>query len=152
MAQQATTLLPEVRKHYGDLKNFIGGKWVDSHATEWLDDTNPATGGTIARVPFSPKEDIDAAVQAARSAWEEWRETPPISRGRYFFALRDLMEEHFEELARIVSQDQRCDGLPTSLTDGVRRPDGPVIDHCQLSGFHFQLKQRAYAAALVHGT
>ena len=105
MAQKTATLLPEVQKSYGDLKNFIGGKWVDSSATEWLDDTNPATGEKIARVPLSPKEDVDAAVQAAKAAWEEWRETPPISRGRHFFALRDLMEQHFEELARIVSQD-----------------------------------------------
>ena len=105
MAQKAATLLPEVQKSYGDLKNFIGGSWVDSTAAEWLDDTNPATGERIARVPLSPKEDIGAAVDAAKEAWVEWRETPPISRGRYFFALRDLMEEHFEELARIVSQD-----------------------------------------------
>jgi malonate-semialdehyde dehydrogenase (acetylating)/methylmalonate-semialdehyde dehydrogenase len=105
MAQKTATLLPEVQRNYGDLKNFIGGKWVDSTATEWLDDTNPATGERIARVPLSPKEDVDAAVQAAKDAWEEWRETPPISRARYFFTLRDLMEQHFEDLARIVSQD-----------------------------------------------
>lgn len=105
MSAQTSTLLPEVKKHYGNLKNYFGGAWVDSTATEWLEDTNPATGQTIARVPLSPKEDVDAAVQAARQAWEEWRETPPISRARYFFNLRDLMEEHFEELARIVTQD-----------------------------------------------
>src|SRR5512136_565606 len=105
MVTQTPTLLPEVQKNYGDLKNFIGGKWVDSTATEWLDDMNPATAERIARVPLSPKEDVDAAVQAAKAAWEEWRETPPISRARYFFALRDLMEQHFEDLARIVSQD-----------------------------------------------
>ena len=105
MVQKSATLLPEVQRDYGSLKNFIDGAWVDSTATEWLEDTNPATGERIARVPLSPREDVDAAVQAARAAWEEWRETPPISRARYFFALRDLMEEHFEELARIVSQD-----------------------------------------------
>ena len=105
MPPKTATLLPEVQKSYGTLKNFIGGKWVESTAKEWLDDTNPATGQTIARVPLSPKEDVDAAVQAALGAWEEWRETPPISRARYFFSLRDLMEQHFEELARIVSQD-----------------------------------------------
>ena len=102
---QKTTLLPEVKKHYGDLKNFIGGAWVESSASEWLDDTNPATGEVIARVPLSPRADVDAAVRAGLDAWEEWRETPPLSRARYFFTLRDLMEQHFEELARIVSQD-----------------------------------------------
>ncbi len=105
MTSHTSNLLPEVKTHYGDLKNFIGGKWVDSSATEWLEDTNPATGRKIARVPLSPKADVDAAVAAAREAWEEWRETPPISRARYFFTLRDLMEQHFEELARIVAQD-----------------------------------------------
>ena len=102
---QKTTLLPEVKKHYGDLKNFIGGAWVESSASEWLDDTTPATGEVIARVPLSPRADVDAAVRAGLDAWEEWRETPPLSRARYFFTLRDLMEQHFEELARIVSQD-----------------------------------------------
>ena len=102
---QKTTLLPEVKKHYGDLKNFIGGAWVESSASEWLDDTNPATGEVIARVPLSPRADVDAAVRAGLDAWEEWRETPPLSRARYFFTLRDLMEQHFEELARIVTQD-----------------------------------------------
>lgn len=105
MAQKTATLLPEVQTSYGTLKNLIGGKWVDSTAQEFLDDPNPATGQTIARVPLSPKEDVDAAAQVALAAWEEWRETPPISRARYFFKLRDLMEEHFEELARIVTQD-----------------------------------------------
>src|SRR3990170_693961 len=102
---QRATLLPEVKKHYGDLKNLVGGQWVDASATEWLDDTNPATDEVIARVPLSPKGDVDAAVQAALGAWEEWRETPPISRARYFFNLKNLMEAYFEELARIVSQD-----------------------------------------------
>jgi malonate-semialdehyde dehydrogenase (acetylating)/methylmalonate-semialdehyde dehydrogenase len=105
MAPQASTILPEVKKHYGDVRNFVGGKWMDSTATEWLDDTNPATGEVIARVPLSPKEDVDAAVQASLAAWEEWRETPPISRARCFFNLKNLMEEQFEEIARIVTQD-----------------------------------------------
>jgi malonate-semialdehyde dehydrogenase (acetylating)/methylmalonate-semialdehyde dehydrogenase len=100
-----TTLLPEVKAHYGDLRNFIGGEWRASGGSEWLEDPNPATGATIARVPLSPKEDVQAAVDAAQGAWEEWRETPPIARARHFFALRDLMEGAFEDLARVVSQD-----------------------------------------------
>jgi malonate-semialdehyde dehydrogenase (acetylating)/methylmalonate-semialdehyde dehydrogenase len=100
-----TTLLPEVKPHYGDLRNYIGGEWRAPSASEWLDDPNPATARTIARVPLSPKEDVQAAVDAASGAWEEWRETPPIARARHFFALRDLMEGAFEDLARIIAQD-----------------------------------------------
>src|SRR3990172_2744779 len=98
------TLLPEVKPSYGDLANFIGGEWRTPRATEWLEDANPANGRVIARVPLSTKEDVDEAVQAALAAWDEWRETPPLSRARYLFALRDLLEERFEDLARVLVQ------------------------------------------------
>ena len=100
-----TAVLPEVKKHFGDLKNYTGGEWRDSTATEWLEDPNPATGQVIARVPLSTKEDVDDAVQAALAAWDMWRETPPLARARYLFTLRDLMEQHAEDLSRVVVQD-----------------------------------------------
>jgi malonate-semialdehyde dehydrogenase (acetylating) / methylmalonate-semialdehyde dehydrogenase len=67
--------------------------------------TNPATAKTIAKVPLSSRDDIAAAVEAAERAWHRWRETPPLTRARHLFALRDLLERHFEDLARIVTQD-----------------------------------------------
>lgn len=102
---RTTTLLPEVKADYGDLRNYVGGEWRSPAGADWLADTNPATGERIARVPMSPKEEVAAAVEAAAGAWEEWRETPPIARARHLFALRDLMEQHFEDLARIIAQD-----------------------------------------------
>src|SRR6267143_3095815 len=99
------TLLPEVKKHYGDLKNYVGGACRDVKASEWLEDTNPATGLPIARVPLSSPEDVDGAVQEANAAWETWGETPPQDRARFFFTLRDLMESHLEDLSRVVAQD-----------------------------------------------
>src|SRR3989449_10647569 len=102
---RATNLLREVKSHYGDLKNYVGGTWRTPETSEWLEDTNPATGRVIARVPLSTKEDVDAAVQEALRAWDAWRETPPLDRARHFFTLRDLMEQHFEDLSRGVVQD-----------------------------------------------
>jgi len=102
---RATNLLREVKSHYGDLKNYVGGTWRTPETSEWLEDTNPATGRVIARVPLSTKEDVDVAVQEALRAWDVWRETPPLNRARYFFTLRDLMERHFEDLSRVVVQD-----------------------------------------------
>jgi malonate-semialdehyde dehydrogenase (acetylating) / methylmalonate-semialdehyde dehydrogenase len=98
-------LLPEIKSQYGDLKNFVGGKWTDPKTAEWLEDTNPATGQVIARVPLSTNEDVDVAVQEAVRAWDTWRETPPLDRARHFFSLRDLMEGSAEDLARVVVQD-----------------------------------------------
>ncbi len=102
---RGTTLLPEVKSHYGDLKNYVGGDWRTPETASWLEDTNPATGQVIARVPLSTKDDVDRAVQAALRAWDGWRETPPLDRARHFFVLRDLMEQHSEDLARVVVQD-----------------------------------------------
>src|SRR2546422_8821247 len=102
---RATKLLPEVKSHYGDLQNFVGGGWRTPQATEWIEDTNPATGRVIARVPLSTKEDVDVAVQEALRAWDLWRETPPLDRARDFFTLRGLMEPDFEDLSRGGVQD-----------------------------------------------
>src|SRR5438445_8625205 len=102
---RATKLLPEVKSHYGDLQNYVGGAWRTPHATEWIEDTNPATGRVIARVPLSTKEDVDVAVQEALRAWDVWRVTPPLNPERYVFTLRDLMERHFGDLSRVVGQD-----------------------------------------------
>src|SRR3989442_2475828 len=102
---RATKLLSELKSHYGDLQNYVGGAWRTPETAEWLEDTNPATGRVIARVPLSTKEDVDVAVQEALRAWDAWRETPPLDRARHFFTLRDLMEQHFEDLSRVVVQD-----------------------------------------------
>ncbi|HLN92729.1 MAG TPA: aldehyde dehydrogenase family protein, partial [Thermoanaerobaculia bacterium] len=51
------------------LRNFVGGRWVESHANELLDVYNPAKGEVIARTPLSTAEDLDAAVAAAKKAF-----------------------------------------------------------------------------------
>jgi malonate-semialdehyde dehydrogenase (acetylating)/methylmalonate-semialdehyde dehydrogenase len=87
------------------LKNYIGGSWVASSSREILDVHNPATGEAIARVPLSTAAEVTQAVAAARDAFQEWRETPPMVRSRTMFRLKALMEEHFEELARGLTQE-----------------------------------------------
>jgi len=86
------------------LKNFIGGEWVASKG-EVRDVVNPATGKVIARVPISTKAEFDQAVEAAREAYPDWRSTPPVARARCLFRLRELLEEHFEELSRIQTME-----------------------------------------------
>lgn len=87
------------------LGNFIGGRWVASRASEFLDVTNPARGEVIARTPLSTAEDVDAAVAAARKAFPGWRDTPPARRAQSLFKFKALLEEHFEELARLVTTE-----------------------------------------------
>jgi malonate-semialdehyde dehydrogenase (acetylating)/methylmalonate-semialdehyde dehydrogenase len=87
------------------LRNFIGGRWVPSHATEFLDVHNPARGEVIAKTPLSTARDVDAAVEAAKKAFPAWRDTPPVVRARVLFKFRQQLEDHFEELARIVTTE-----------------------------------------------
>jgi malonate-semialdehyde dehydrogenase (acetylating) / methylmalonate-semialdehyde dehydrogenase len=87
------------------LKNFINGQWVESSGTETLEVPNPATGEVLARVPISTKEDVDRAVQAAKKAFETWKNTPVPKRARIMFTFHHLLNEHHEELAKLVVQE-----------------------------------------------
>jgi len=99
-------VLSEVKKDYGKVRNFVNGEWVDSATKSWLDVKNPATTETIAKVPLSTKEEMTKAIEAAQEAWWAWRETPPVSRARVMFNLKAIMEREFENIARIISQEQ----------------------------------------------
>jgi malonate-semialdehyde dehydrogenase (acetylating) / methylmalonate-semialdehyde dehydrogenase len=85
------------------LKHYIGGAWVASASPRALDVLNPATARPFARVPLATADEVDRAVQAAQAAYPAWRETPPLVRARYLFRLKELLEQHFEDLARTVT-------------------------------------------------
>ena len=97
-------VLEEPIKGVPMVKNYIGGEWVESKG-KIIDVVNPVTCETIAKVGISTKEEIDAAVKAAQEAYPDWRRTPPVTRARYLFRLRELLEENFEEISRIQTQE-----------------------------------------------
>ena len=88
------------------VKNYINGAWVESETKEYGEVWCPATGEKIAEVPFSTAKDIDKAVQAAKKAYPEWRSTPPLTRARYFFKLKDLFEDAFEDISRTLVTEE----------------------------------------------
>lgn len=85
------------------LDNYIGGAWRASAAATFGEVRNPATDEVLARVPLGGGADVDQAVQAAQAAFDGWRRTPAVQRARYFFKLKQLMEQRFEEMARTVT-------------------------------------------------
>jgi len=97
-------ILEEPIKGVPLVKNFIGGEWVESKG-EIKDVVNPATYQTIAKVPISTRDEIDAAVKAAQEAYPDWRTTTPLARVRCLFRLKELLEENFEEVSRIQTQE-----------------------------------------------
>jgi malonate-semialdehyde dehydrogenase (acetylating)/methylmalonate-semialdehyde dehydrogenase len=96
MSSPATT-------HAPDLQNYIAGTWRRSSASQFFDVTNPATAELLARTPMSTAADVEAAVKAAAGAFPSWRRTPPGERVQYLFKLKNLLEEHLDDLARLVT-------------------------------------------------
>ena len=98
-------LLSEVRSYYGRLKLYVNGEWIDSESTQILHAVNPAKDEIIAEIPMTTKEEVDNAIEVAREAFEKWREVPVPTRVKYIYKLRALLEEHFEEISRIIVQN-----------------------------------------------
>src|SRR2546422_10331407 len=81
----------------------IGAERVPSRNGRTFETVDPATGEAIAEVAYAGPEDVDRAVAAARSAFDEgpWRKAPAAERARLINALAELVEEHADELAEL---------------------------------------------------
>ncbi len=97
-------ILEEPIKGCPTAKNYINGEWVESKG-ERIDVVNPATNKVIGQVGISTKEEIDSAVQAAQEAFHDWRRTPAVTRCRYLFRMLQLLEDNFEPLSRVQTQE-----------------------------------------------
>jgi len=86
-------------------KMFIGGEFVDSSSGETMEVLNPSTGEVIAEVPRGTSADVERAVTAAKSAWDEWRWKTPKDRMELLLKLADVIDENAVELARLESKN-----------------------------------------------
>lgn len=86
-------------------QNFIGGKWQAAREGRTFANYNPATGEVLGHFPLSSTADVDAAVAAARQAFEHWRLVPAPKRGEILFRVGELLSRHKEELARIMTRE-----------------------------------------------
>ena len=89
----------------GIVRNFIGGVWTQSASEPGIEVLNPATGNVLARTPAGSPLDVEQAVSAASAAFPEWRAIPAAERIQHLFRLKQLLEEHFEEIARITTTE-----------------------------------------------
>lgn len=104
-------------------QHLIDGQWVASRSGKTFDDIDPSTGDVIAKVAAGEAADIDAAVQAARRAFETgpWPRMSARERGRLLLRLAELIETHAEELAALETLDN---GKPIMET---RNADIPMV-------------------------
>jgi phenylacetaldehyde dehydrogenase len=88
-------------------KVLIDGRWVPAKSGETFDIFDPATGQRIGRAAACEKPDVDAAVAAARKAFDggPWSRMTPSERGKIIWKIGDLILENLEELAQLESLD-----------------------------------------------
>jgi betaine-aldehyde dehydrogenase len=119
------------------LRNFVNGQQVDAADGRTSEVINPATGEAYAVAPVSSAPDVDAAVQAAATAFESWRDTTPSERQLALLRIADSFESRAEEL---VAAEVENTGKPTGLTRSEEMP--PMID---------QIRFFAGAARMLEG-
>ena len=85
------------------IDNYVNGSFVQSKSDKLLDITDPSNGNILARLPLSAESEFNDAVEVAKKAFPAWRETPPVERARYFFKLKMIMEERFDDIARVLT-------------------------------------------------
>jgi malonate-semialdehyde dehydrogenase (acetylating) / methylmalonate-semialdehyde dehydrogenase len=86
------------------VQSYIGGRFREGGSADVPVDPvfDPASGETIALLPYSTREEIDQAVGAARAAFPAWADVPVPDRAQVMFRFKALLEEDFEELSRLV--------------------------------------------------
>ena len=85
--------------------HLSGGKWTESRSKRGGDVFNPSTGQVIGRVPFATAEQTGRGRRSRRGRAAGLGETPVVERARLMFRFRALLEQHFEELAALVTRE-----------------------------------------------
>jgi aldehyde dehydrogenase (NAD+) len=96
---------------------FVGGEWVPARERDVLTVVDPATEQPVATVPAGTAEDVDAAVAAARSAFEGWASRTPADRAALLSAVADALELRTDEIALLISSEM---GTPLAFSKAVQ--------------------------------
>jgi len=98
------------------IRNYINGRFHDPVGGEWIDNVNPATGEVASLIARSRVEDVELAVDAAKSAFSAWSTMPAKGRSELMLAIADKIKQHAEDLALAETNDQ---GKPLWLSKAV---------------------------------
>src|SRR5438874_581456 len=129
------------------ISHWIGGRLVTGESGRSGPVYNPATGRQTGEVDFATSEEVDRAVQAAKAAFATWRQMSLAKRAELFFAIRELLHERREEVAKLLTQEhgkvlsdaigevtrgleviEYCCGLPTLLKSEYSEQASTGID------------------------
>ncbi|XP_076934791.1 methylmalonate-semialdehyde dehydrogenase [acylating], mitochondrial-like [Bidens hawaiensis] len=86
--------------------NLIGGSFVNSQSSDFIDVINPATQQVVSQIPLTKTEEFQAAVSAAKQAFPAWRNTPITARQRVMLKLQQLIRRDMAKLAMNITTEQ----------------------------------------------
>ena len=98
-------------------KLFIGGQWVAPSVDETIDVHNAGNGEVMGRIPAGGEKDVDAAVKAARAAFESWSATPAEKRAEFLEKISAGLKARADELAKTIAQEV---GMPLKLAGRIQ--------------------------------
>jgi alpha-ketoglutaric semialdehyde dehydrogenase len=125
------------------IPNWIGGMECHARSGEWFDKLDPADGSLLARTARSRADDVTAAVESAKLAFPAWSDTPAVQRGLLLHKIVVGMQNHQEEIARIVAAE-----TGKSYKDALGETGGAI--QCGL--FYASEGQRLYGRTTTSGT
>ena len=143
-------------------KNFIGGEWIESTSNKTVENLNPAnTDEVLGEVRQATREEARRAVEAASTAFREWRRTPAPTRGRILARAARLMEDEKENLAQLLTREegktiaesrgelQRSINVAEFCAGEARRLNGETIQSELPLNFAYTIKQPLGVVAVV---
>ena len=128
-------------------KLFINGEWVKSAGTGTIDVINSTTEEVMGRIPEGTAEDVNAAVAAAKAAFESWSTTPVEERRRYLQLIADKLAAKKDEIAALVAAEV---GMPLAMATAVQAGMPAMImgSYAELLG-SFQFEETIGKALVV---
>jgi betaine-aldehyde dehydrogenase len=111
---------------------FIDNRWVAPHGNAFIDVIGPASEAIVGRIPAGDAADADAAVQAARAAFDAWSTTPPAQRAGYLARIAEGLRARSDELARLIASEV---GMPLKLAAAIQvgSPIAIFADYARLA-------------------
>jgi malonate-semialdehyde dehydrogenase (acetylating)/methylmalonate-semialdehyde dehydrogenase len=88
-----------------NVRFYVNGAWESPQGTGKHPVTNPATGRTLAEVPYASEADVDRAVRTAHEAFLKWRDVPVVDRVQVLYRYKTLLDENAAELAAILTSE-----------------------------------------------
>ncbi|XP_066154072.1 probable methylmalonate-semialdehyde/malonate-semialdehyde dehydrogenase [acylating], mitochondrial isoform X1 [Euwallacea fornicatus] len=128
-------LLNVLRRQYSNLapstKLFIDGQFLDSKATQWVDLHDPATNNVVTRVPQSTQEEMKAAVESSKKAYQTWKNTSVLTRQQLMLKLQAVIRRDMKKIAANITLEQ---GKTLADADGDVLRGVQVVEHSCAAG------------------